>query len=176
MLYSLSVALCWHPLLKPKAPRWRSLTRSPPALLFISDCSGIVGFLTTLLPPHPPYSGSPAPQASLSIRPVALTSPVDLIFLGHFPSKQPWAFKSEFSSPRCAPAASEVLSPYTQDAESPFRRCEQENLPTPFGQAFHTWKKAAVESLGWGGVKGKKDVAWKSVVISFSGNLNLGWD
>lgn len=55
--------------------------------------------------------------------------------------------------------------PLTQDAKSPFRRCKQENLPPHFGQAFHTWNKAAVESWGWGGAKGKKDVSWKSLVI-----------
>lgn len=43
--------------------------------------------------------------------------------------------------------------PLTQDAESPFKRCEQENLPPPSGQAFQTWSKAALES--WGEVVSK---------------------
>lgn len=45
--------------------------------------------------------------------------------------------------------------PFTQDTESPFGTYKQENLPPVFGQVFHIRNKAAVERLGWGGVKGK---------------------
>lgn len=67
--------------------------------------------------------------------------------------------------------------PLTQDTESPFRRCEQENLPPPFGQAFHSWNQAAVESLGWGGVKGKKKKMYpgKAERSRFWGNWNNAW-
>ena len=46
--------------------------------------------------------------------------------------------------------------PLTRDAESPCWRCERENLPPPFCQAFCIWIKAAVESLRWVVSKAKK--------------------
>lgn len=58
---------------------------------------------------------------------------------------------------------------FTQDTEPPFRRCKQESLPPLFGQVFHIWNKAAVEGLGWSGVKRQKmmHASWKRVEILF---------
>lgn len=121
--------------------------------------------------PHPHCSGSPALQASLSIRPTALAS----IFLD----------VSLASNLGLVNLNSHLLGvllqvvkchSLTQDAESPLGDVNKKNLLPPFGQAFYTWNQAAVKNLGWGGVKGKKrGIMEKHKLYGFSDNWNTAW-